>query len=318
MSLFSPHTLLWVLFGVLVVAALAVDLAFFNRRAHEVRMREALMMSGFWIGLAVVFNIVLYFWQGPTTALEFLTAYLVEESLSVDNLFVFLMLFSYFSVPRESRHKVLFWGIAGVVVMRGIFIFAGIALIERLHWIIYVFGVALVLTAAKLAFGGEREVHPERNPVVRIFRRIMPVTKEYHGSSFFVREDGKLKATPLLIVLLVVETTDVMFAVDSIPAVFAITLDRLVVYTSNIFAVLGLRALFFALAGFMELFHYLNYGLAAILAFVGVKMLLSGYYRMPIGVALGTIAGILVLSVVASLLFPKKEAGGAAPGGSRP
>ena len=313
----SPHDWLWVLFGVLVVAALVVDLAFFNRRAHEVRMREALMMSAFWIGLALAFNVVLYFWQGPTTALEFLTAYLVEESLSVDNLFVFLMLFTFFGVPRESRHKVLFWGIAGVVVMRGIFIFAGIALIERLHWIIYVFGAILVLTAAKLAFGGEREVHPERNPVVRLFRRFMPVTKEYHGSSFFVREDGKLKATPLLIVLLVVETTDVMFAVDSIPAVFAITLDRLVVYTSNIFAVLGLRALFFALAGFMELFHYLNYGLAAILAFVGVKMLLSGHVRVPIGVALGTIAGILAVSVIASLLFPKKPAGDAAGEGTR-
>lgn len=306
----------WLIFGTVVAGALALDLAFFNRRAHEVRMREALLWSGFWVFLALAFNVVLYFWKGPTTALEFLTAYVVEESLSVDNLFVFLMLFSYFRVPREHQHKVLFWGIVGVLVLRGVFIFAGIALIERVHWIIYVFGAILVITGLKLAFGGEREVHPEKNPVVRVFRRIMPVTKDYVGGRFFVREAGRLAATPLFIVLLIVESTDVLFAVDSIPAVFAITLDRLVVYTSNIFAVLGLRALFFVLAGFMRMFRYLNYGLAVILAFVGVKMLVGSFYRIPIGAALGVIAGVLTISVVASILFPqRKEDGHAAPRG---
>lgn len=298
---------LWVIFGAVVVTALVLDLAFFNRKAHEPRMREALVWSLVWISLALAFNAVLFFWRGHTTALEFLTAYLVEESLSVDNLFVFLMLFSYFRVPREHQHKVLFWGIVGVVVMRGIFIFAGIALIERLHWIVYVFGAILVITGIRLAVGGEREVHPEKNPVIRLFRRIMPVTKDYVGNCFFVREAGRLFATPLFIVLLVIETTDVLFAVDSIPAVFAITLDRLVVYTSNIFAVLGLRALFFVLSGFMRLFHYLNYGLSLILVFVGVKMLIADFYKVPISVALGAVAGILAISVVASVLFPRKK-----------
>ena len=323
----SQNAVLWAVFVVVVLAALMADLVFFNRRAHEIKMREALLMSAFWIGLALAFNALLFFTRGPTIALEFFTGYVVEESLSVDNLFVFLMLFSYFRVPRESRHKVLFWGIMGVVVMRGIFIFAGIALIERLHWIVYIFGLILVVTGAKLAFGGDREVHPEKNPVVRIFRKFFPVTQDYHGGKFFVREEvspatqnapsegslackagraGRLMATPLFIVLLVVETTDVLFAVDSIPAVFAITLDRLVVYSSNIFAVLGLRSLFFVIAGFLELFRFLNYGLAVILVFVGAKMLVSDFFRIPIAVALGVIAGILAISILASVLIPKK------------
>lgn len=298
-------TMLWIIFGAVIVAALSLDLAFFNRRGHEIRMREAMFWSGLWISLAIIFDIVLYFWHGPTTALEFMTGYLVEESLSVDNLFVFLMLFSYFGVPKRFQHKVLFWGIVGVLAMRGIFIFAGIALIERMHWIVYIFGAILVITGVKLALGGEREIRPEKNPIVKLFRKFFPVTSNYEGNKFFIRREGRLMATPLFIVLLVVETTDVLFAIDSIPAVFAITLDRLVVYTSNVFAVLGLRSLFFVLSGFMQLFHYLNYGLSAILIFVGVKMIIADFYRIPIGVALGIIGGILIASVVASILFPK-------------
>lgn len=297
---------MWIIFAVLVAVMLPLDLLFFRRRGGNVRMKHALAWSAFWIGLALAFNVLVFFWQGKDTAFEFLTAYLVEESLSIDNLFVFLMIFSYFSVPSAHQHKVLFWGIVGVVIMRGLFIFGGVALISRFHWLMYILGAFLVFTGFKMAFKKDEKIEPEKNPVLRVFRRMMKVTNDYEGGKFFVKRDSSIFATPLFVVLLVVETTDLVFAVDSIPAVLGITIDPFVVYTSNIFAVLGLRALYFALAGFMRLFHYLNYGLSAILAFVGVKMLVSGFYKIPTGIALGVVGVILFASVLASIVKPKE------------
>jgi tellurite resistance protein TerC len=286
---------------------LAVDLGVVHRRAHTVRLKEALIWSGIWIALALLFALGVYFWYGPQPALEFLTGYLIEKSLSVDNIFVFVLIFSYFKVPALYQHKVLFWGILGALVMRAIFIFAGIALLQRLHWIIYVFGALLILTGIKMAMEKDKEIHPDKNPVLRLFRRLVPVTEDYHVDHFFVRRFGHYAATPLFVVLLVVETTDIIFAVDSIPAILAITVDPFLVYTSNVFAILGLRALYFALAGVMQLFHYLHYGLSAILVFVGAQMLLADVYKLPIGVALGVIAGILLISVIASVMRPRQK-----------
>lgn len=298
----------WVGFNAFVIAMLALDLGVFHRKAHAVKIKEALLWAALWISLALIFNVIVYFWKGPGKALEFLTGYLIEESLSVDNLFVFLMIFSYFNVPARYQHTVLFWGILGAVIMRAIFIFAGVALINKFHWIVYVFGVFLIFTGIRLALQKERQIHPERNPVLRLFRRFMPVTNDYVEGKFFVKEAGKYFATPLFIVLLVVETTDVMFALDSIPAILAITSDPFIVYTSNVFAILGLRAIYFALAGIMQLFQYLSYGLALILVFVGVKMLLSGFIHIPVEIALGVVAGVLLISVVASIIKkPKPE-----------
>jgi tellurite resistance protein TerC len=296
----------WVLFNIGVLIALALDLGIFNRRAHAVRFREAAITSLVWILLAGCFATLVYFWHGRAATLEFTTGYLVELSLSVDNLFVFLLIFRYFKVPDQFQHKVLYWGIVGALIMRAVFILSGVALIQNFHWIIYVFGGFLVYSGVKLAFSGDTELDPGQNPVLRWFRRIFPVTHQYVGGNFFVRSHG-LYATPLFLVLLVVETTDVMFAVDSIPAILAITRDAFIVYTSNVFAILGLRSMYFALAGLMELFAYLNYGLSGILTFIGVKMLISGYYMIPTGVALGVVAGVLALSVVASVLFPPKK-----------
>ncbi len=242
------------------------------------------------------------------SALEFLTGYLVEYSLSVDNIFVFALIFSYFGIPSEYRHKALLWGILGAIVMRAIFILAGVAMINRLHWIIYVFGAFLVYIGIKIAFEKDREMDPGKNPILRLVKRFLPVTESYEGGRFFVRRAGRIFATPMLIVVIVIETTDVIFAVDSIPAILSITLNPFIVYTSNIFAILGLRALYFALAGIMDLFHYLNYGLAAILVFVGVKMLISDYYKIPVAGALGFIVLVLATAIVASIMFPKKDA----------
>jgi tellurite resistance protein TerC len=300
----ANQVVLWVVFNLFVVAMLVLDLGVFHRKVHEVRIKEALLWSAFWIALALLFNLGVYFWRGPVTALEFLTGYLLEKSLSVDNLFVFLLIFTYFRVPPLHQHKVLFWGILGALIMRAIFILTGVALIEKFHWIIYVFGAFLIFTGIKMVSRQEEEIHPERNPVLRLFRRLMPVTENYEGGRFFVKHGGRLMATPLFIVVLVVETTDVVFAVDSIPAILAITLDPFIVYTSNVFAILGLRALYFALAGVMQLFHYLSYGLAAVLVFVGMKMLLADIYKIPIGIALGVVAGVLALSVIASIIWP--------------
>jgi tellurite resistance protein TerC len=299
-----------ILFNVFVIAMLLLDLGVFQRKEHEIGIREALGWSAFWIALSLLFNLGLYFWQGSDVALQFLTGYLIEKALSVDNLFVFLLLFMYFKVPGKYQHKVLFWGILGALVMRGALITIGVALITKFHWIIYVFGIFLVFTGVKMGFQKETvEVHPEKNLVVRLFRKIMPVTAGYHGAKFFVKIDGRWYATLLTIVLIVVETTDLVFAVDSIPAIFAITTDPFIVYTSNVFAILGLRALYFALAGLMNLFHYLKIGLAIVLSFVGLKMLLAELYPIPIMVALGVVASVIALSVIASVVWPAKKEG---------
>jgi tellurite resistance protein TerC len=285
---------------------LALDLGIFHRRAHTVRFKEALAWSAAWISLAAIFSVIVFYWHGRASSLEFITGYVIELSLSVDNLFVFLVIFRYFKVPSHDQHKVLFWGIVGALVMRGIFILAGVSLINRFHWIIYVFGTLLLYSGFKLLRQGETEIHPEQNPVLRLFRKYVPVTKDYVGDKFFVRKPG-LFATPLFVVLLVVETTDVLFAVDSIPAVLAITRDAFIVYTSNVFAILGLRSMYFALAGLMEMFRYLHYGLAMILMFVGLKMLGSAYFKLPTWIALSVVLGVLTIAVVASLLNPKKS-----------
>jgi tellurite resistance protein TerC len=296
----------WILFNLFVLAMLALDLGVFQRKAHEVKFREALAWSGVWIALAACFAVAVFFWRGRQPALEFSTGYLIELSLSVDNLFVFLLLFRYFKVVGEYQHKVLFWGIVGALIFRGIFIVAGVALLTRFHWVIYIFGAFLVYTGVKLAFSsGDDQVHPENNPVLRWTRKVLPVTPDYVDGKFIVRDQG-LYATPLLLVLIVVETTDLVFAVDSIPAVLAISRDPFIVYTSNVFAILGLRSMYFALAGLMDIFHYLHYGLAVILSFIGVKMLISGYIHMPTGWALGVVVGVLAISVMASMVWPKK------------
>ena len=302
----SNQILWWVGFNLFVLMMLAIDLSVFHRKAHEVKFKEALIWSIVWIALALLFNLGIYFWRGPQTALEFLTGYLIEKSLSVDNLFIFLLIFSYFRVPALYQHKVLFWGILGALVMRAIFIAAGVTLIQKFHWLIYIFGGFLILTGIKMALEKEKEIHPERNPVLRLFRRFMPITSDYEGDKFLVKHEGRYFATPLFITLLIVETTDVIFAIDSIPAILAITLDPFIVYTSNIFAILGLRSLYFALAGIMQLFHYLHYGLSAILVFVGAKMLLAYIYKIPVDIALGVVAGFLLISVIASIIRPRE------------
>jgi len=292
----------------------------FHRRAHKVSIREALVWSAVWIGLALVFAAGVWFELGRERALEFLTGYIIEKSLSVDNLFVFLVIFSYFGVAPRYQHKVLFWGILSALVFRAAFIAAGVTLIRQFHWVIYVFGVFLVYSGVKLFFQKGHEIHPEQNPVLRLlrrFRRLFPITKRYLGGRFLFRRHGAWVGTPLLVVLIMIETSDIVFAVDSIPAILAITTDPFVVYTSNVFAILGLRALYFALAGVMEVFHYLHYGLSFILAFVGVKMLLADIYKIPVPVALGVVAVILAGSVILSLLRPPVAGAGAAPPADR-
>jgi len=303
----SNDAWLWTIFGVVVVGMMALDLGVFHRQSREIKFKEALAWSAVWIVLALGFMGLIAWLRGRSAALEFLTGYVIEESLSVDNLFVFLLLFSFFRVPKQHQHDVLFWGILGAVVMRLVFIVAGVALINRFHWIIYLFGAVLVYSGIKMAFKKDDDIHPESNPVLKLFRRFFPVTKDYHGKSFFVKLEGRRFATPLLVVLLVVETTDLIFAADSIPAVLAITRDPFIVYTSNIFAILGLRALYFALAGVMNLFHHLHYGLSAILVFVGAKMIFSRWYEISTGIALGVVAVLLALSIIASLAWPEKK-----------
>lgn len=294
--------LLWGGFTLLVLTLLALDLGVFHRKAHVVGAREALGWSAFWIALALLFNLAVARWFGPERGLEFLTGYLIEKALSVDNIFVFLVLFSYFSVPPVNQHRVLFWGILGAIIFRVIFIFAGAALLQAFHWVIYIFGGLLVLTGIRILRSQEEHVHPERNPLLRLARRYLSVFPTYRGQSFFVRVNGRLMATPLLLVLLVVETTDIVFAVDSIPAIFAVTDDPFIVYTSNVFAILGLRALFFLFAGVIGRFHYLKIGLGLVLAFVGTKMLVSDIYKIPIMLSLGVVAALIAGSIVASLL----------------
>lgn len=297
----------WTIFNVFVVAMLILDQVVFHRRAHAITMKEAIGWSAFWVSLAILFNIGIYFWQGPKSALEFLTGYLIEESLSIDNLFIFMMIFSYFKVPLLYQHKVLFWGIIGAQVMRAIFILVGVAVIHKFHWVIYIFGVFLIYTGIKMAFHREGEVEPQKNPAFRLAQRFLPITDRYDEGKFFTKINGRNTATPLFAVLLVIEMTDLMFALDSIPAVLAITLDPFIVYTSNVFAILGLRSMYFVLARFLQLFHYLHHGLSVILIFVGLKMLLADIYKIPIGVALGVVVATLALSVMASLIWPRKS-----------
>jgi len=295
----------WILFNLFVAVMLALDLGVFHRRSHTVKFKEALGWSVMWVAMAAAFALLVYWWQGHTAMLEFVTGYVIELSLSIDNLFVFLVIFRYFKVSGASQHKVLFWGIVGALLMRGLFIFAGVGLISRFHWIIYVFGLLLIYSGVKLLRHDSANVDPSKNPILKLFRRWVPVTDDYVGAKFFVRRPG-LFATPLFVVLLVVETTDILFAVDSIPAILAITLNAFIVYTSNVFAILGLRSMYFALAGMMDLFQYLHYGLSCVLIFVGLKMLGSYYINLPTWVALVVVAGVLGTSVLASVLAPKK------------
>jgi tellurite resistance protein TerC len=297
---------LWVVFNVFLLGMLTLDLGVFHRKIHVIKIKEAMVWSGIWIILALLFNLGIYFWRGPETALEFLTGYLIEKSLSVDNIFVFLLIFSYFNVPSLYQHKVLFWGILGALIMRAVFIATGITLIEKFHWVIYIFGFFLILTGIKMALQKDKKIHPERNLILRLFRRWVPVTEDYVGDRFFIKRAKQYLATPLFIVLLVIETTDVIFAVDSIPAIFAVTLNPFIVYTSNVFAILGLRALYFAVAGMIGQFHHLHYGLSAVLVFVGIKMLLADIYKIPVSIALSGVAGILVVSVIASVFEKRK------------
>ena len=298
---------LWVGFNVFVLAMLALDLGVFHRKAHVVSFKESITWTVVWVTLALLFNGGVWHFYGSQKALEFFTGYLIEKSLSVDNVFVFALLFSYFAVPAKYQHKVLFWGILGALIMRAIMIALGAALITKFTWVIYIFGAFLILTGIKMILKREEEIHPERNPVVRWFKKLMPVTGDYRGDRFFVRENGVRAATPLFVVLLLVEVSDLIFAVDSIPAIFAVTTDPFIVYTSNVFAILGLRSLYFALAGVMNKFHYLKTGLGVVLAFVGVKMLLAHTpYKIDTLISLAVVAGILALSIVASLLRPAR------------
>ncbi len=297
---------LWVGFNLFVLAMLAIDLGVFHRKSHVVTFKESMTWTVVWVTLALAFNVGVWHFAGSQKGLEFFTGYVIEKSLSVDNVFVFALLFSYFAVPPLYQHKVLFWGILGALIMRAVMIVGGAALITKFAWIIYIFGGFLVLTGIKMIVKRAEEIHPERNPVVRGFKRLMPVTSDYRGDKFFVRENGIRMATPLFVVLLLVEITDVIFAVDSIPAIFAVTTDPFIVYTSNVFAILGLRSLYFALAGVMDKFHYLKIGLGAVLTFVGVKMLLAHTaWKLDTLVSLVVIVLILGTSVVWSLLRPR-------------
>ena len=304
----STNALMWIGFNLFVVVMLALDLGVFHRKQHTVKVKEALIWSAIWITLALVFNVGIYYTLGQQKALEFLTGYVVEKSLSIDNLFVFILLFGFFKVESKLQHRVLFWGVLGAIVLRAIFIFAGVALINQFHWIIYIFGAFLIYTGIKMLFeNDDNEVHPDRNPVVKWIKRIYPVASNDEKGSFFRRIDKKLHITPLFIVLLLIEISDLIFAVDSIPAILSISNDTYIVFTSNIFAIMGLRSLYFAVSEVMGLFRYLKFGLAAILAFVGIKMCISSIYEIPISVSLLFILGTVTISILLSKLIPAEE-----------
>ncbi len=315
--MFEGQIWLWIGFNVFVLAMLALDLGVFHRKSHAVSTKEAITWSVVWISLSLVFNVVIYFtwdrmmpgssYTNSEAALAFLTGYLIEKSLSVDNIFVFILIFSFFAVPAAYQHRVLFWGILGALIMRGILIIVGAALLKEFHWIIYVFGAFLIFTGIRMSLKHDENVQPDKNPVVKFFRRFMPVTENFEEDKFFVRRAGKLFATPLFLILLIVESTDLIFAVDSIPAIFAVTQDSFIVYTSNVFAILGLRALYFLLANIMGKFQYLKYGLSAVLTFVGIKMVIVDLYHIPVGISLIVIASILTISIVASLWKAKNS-----------
>jgi tellurite resistance protein TerC len=297
--------LFWILFNAFVLLMLALDLGVFNRKAHEISLKEALTWTFVWIFLAMVFNAIIFYRRGQQQALEFFTGYLVEKALSIDNIFVFIMIFSYFQIPSKYQHKVLFWGILGALIMRVVFIFAGVALIEKFHFTIYIFGALLIYTGYKMFYHNNTKIEPDKNPVIRFFKKFMPVTPDLHKDNFFVKLNGKQFATPLFLVLLLIETTDLIFAVDSIPAILAITQDQFIVYTSNVFAILGLRSLYFALAGVVHRFWLLSYGLAIVLVFVGIKMLLIDVYKIPIEWSLVFIAITIAGSILLSLRIRK-------------
>lgn len=297
----------WIIFFLFIIAILILDLAVLHRKAHAIEYKEALLHTTLFIALSLVFNIGIYLFVGRTEAIEYLTGYLIEYSLSVDNLFVFIIIFRYFDVPSHYKHRTLIWGILGALITRGIFIFAGVSLIQKFHWLIYAFGLLLIITAIKMFTEKEKNIRIERNPVLRLLKKFLRVTDHYEKGKFFVRHDKLFYATPLFIVLIVIETTDIVFAVDSIPAIFAITMKPFIIYTSNAFAILGLRSLYFALEGIIKLFHYLNYGLSIILAFVGIKMLISSVYHIPTYIALSFIAIALFISILASILYPPKS-----------
>lgn len=302
----NDQSILWGAFSVFVLGMLALDLGVFHRKSHEVSIREALTWTTVWIILAMLFNIFVYFYFDQQKALEFFTAYLVEKSLSIDNIFVIIMIFSYFNVPPAYQHKVLFWGILGALVMRVIFIFAGIELINKFHWLIYIFGGFLVVTGIRMITMDNKPMNPEKNPLVKFVRRIFPVTESFEEDKFFVKRDQKVWATPLFVVVVLIEGTDVVFAIDSIPAIISISDDPFIVYTSNVFAILGLRSLYFALAGIEKYFTYLKYGLATILVFVGVKMCIADFIKVPIEISLIIIGFLLAISMLASVLIKKK------------
>lgn len=306
---FPDNTLLlWVVFGVIVLVMLSIDLGVFHRRAHVVQVKEAAIWSVTWIGLSLLFNLGVFLWLGNEKGLEFLTSYLIEKSLSLDNIFIWVVIFSDFALPDRYQHRVLFYGILGALILRGVFIAMGVTLLNSFHWVVYIFGAFLIFTALRLLLHRNRAVLLDRNPVVLIVRRFFPMTSGYNGQSFLVMENGRRMVTPLLLVLLVVESTDIVFALDSVPAVLAVTRDPFIVYTSNVFAILGLRALFFLLTDVLHRVRYLKVGLALLLSFVGAKMLLSNFYEFPILLSLGVILGILVATVLASYLKYLQEA----------
>lgn len=302
----SEDAILWGSFSLFVIGMLALDLGVFHRKSHSVSIKEALTWTTVWIVLAMLFNLFVYQYFDKEKALEFFTAYVVEKSLSIDNIFVIIMIFSYFRVPDAYQHKVLFWGIFGALVMRVIFIFAGIELIHKFHWLIYVFGGFLIFTGARMVFGDDKPMDLEKNPIVKMIRRFFPVTESFEGDKFFVRRNQKLWATPLFIVVMLIEGTDLIFAVDSIPAIISISEDPFIVYTSNVFAILGLRSLYFALSGIEKYFTYLKYGLATILVFVGIKMVIVDFYKIPIEISLIVISFLLAISMLASVLVKKQ------------
>lgn len=303
----SSHGILWLIFGVTVPVMLVLDLGVFHRKSHTIGVKEALAWSALWIGVSLLFNLIVYLLLGPDKALKFLTGYLVEKSLSVDNLFVFLLIFTYFGVPAAYQHKVLYWGIIGALVMRAVFIGSGVALLTSIQWIIYIFGAFLILSGIRMGVQKEMKLNPEHNLGLRLLRRFVPVSSAYDEGRFITHAGGRRMATLLFLVLVVIETTDIVFAVDSIPAILAISVDPLIVYTSNIFAILGLRALYFALAGITGKLRFLHYGLAAILVFLGLKMLLDEFVGISIGVSLGVVGGLVVAAALASLLWPRRE-----------
>jgi len=301
----NSDILFWIGFNVFVLIMLALDLGVFHKKAHDVSIREAVIWSAVWIFLAMIFNVIVYFNFGSQKAFEFLTGYLIEKSLSVDNIFVFVLVFGYFQIPGKYQHKVLFWGIIGALIMRIIFIVAGVSLIQQFHWTIYIFGAFLVFTGIKMITQKDKKMEPEKNPVIKLARKIFNVTETLHEDKFFIKQSGKRYVTPLFLVLILIEVTDLIFAVDSIPAILAITQDRFIVYTSNVFAILGLRSLYFALSHIVHRFIYLSYGLAVILIFVGVKMILADFFKIPVYISLLIIALILALSIALSLLKTK-------------